>query len=80
PPQRSDPALPSGVEPLSKHVVGPPELQRRLAQIGLCKATDAVGLQKQLKTGQRLVSVEGDLWRWDGYVAAAHAAASAAAN
>ncbi|RTL72687.1 MAG: chromosome segregation protein SMC [Hyphomicrobiales bacterium] len=80
PPQRSDPSLPSGVEPLSKHVVGPPELQRRLAQIGLCKAADAAALQKQLKTGQRLVSVEGDLWRWDGYVAAAHAAASAAAN
>ncbi|MDX2204861.1 MAG: AAA family ATPase [Hyphomicrobiaceae bacterium] len=80
PAQRSDPALPSGVEPLAKHVTGPPELQRRIAQIGLCKASDASALQKQLKTGQRLVTVEGDLWRWDGYVAAAHAAASAAAN
>jgi chromosome segregation protein len=32
----------------------------------------------QLKTGQRLVSVEGDVWRWDGFVAAAHAPTGAA--
>jgi chromosome segregation protein len=32
----------------------------------------------QLKTGQRLVSREGDLWRWDGFVAAAHAPTGAA--
>ncbi len=80
PPQPLDPVLPQGVETLSKHVAGPPELQRRLAQIGICSRAEAAALQKQLKTGQRLVSIEGDLWRWDGYVAAAHAAASAAAN
>ncbi len=80
PPQPLDPVLPAGVEPLSKHVAGPPELARGLQQIGICRAADAPALQKQLKTGQRLVSVEGDLWRWDGYVAAAHAAASAAAT
>ena len=32
----------------------------------------------QLKTGQRLVSLEGDVWRWDGFVAAAHAPTGAA--
>ena len=32
----------------------------------------------QLKTGQRLVSPEGDVWRWDGFVAAAHAPTGAA--
>ena len=31
-----------------------------------------------LKPGQRLVSREGDLWRWDGFVAAAHAPTGAA--
>jgi chromosome segregation protein len=30
-------------------------------------------LAQELKPGQRLVSVEGDLWRWDGFVAAAEA-------
>jgi chromosome segregation protein len=30
-----DPALPSGAEPLAAHVVAPPELARRLAQIGV---------------------------------------------
>ncbi len=31
-----------------------------------------------LKPGQRLVSREGDLWRWDGFAAAAHAPTGAA--
>ena len=35
-------------------------------------------LVSQLKTGQRLVSPEGDVWRWDGFVAAAHAPSGAA--
>ncbi len=36
-------------------------------------------LQPLLKPGQRLVSVEGDLWRWDGFRAWAEDAPSAAA-
>src|SRR4029450_11296468 len=35
-------------------------------------------LVSQLKTGQRLVSLEGDVWRWDGFVAGAHAPTGAA--
>jgi chromosome segregation protein len=35
-------------------------------------------LSATLKVGQRLVSREGDLWRWDGFVAAAHAPTGAA--
>jgi chromosome segregation protein len=31
-----------------------------------------------LKPGQRLVSAEGDLWRWDGFAVAAHAPTGAA--
>ena len=75
----ADPALPAGVEPVMAHVAGPPELARRLKQIGLVRNQDGANLQRLLKAGQRLVSIEGDLWRWDGYVAAAHAGASAAA-
>ena len=35
-------------------------------------------LQKHLKPGQRLVSREGDLWRWDGLVIRAGAPTPAA--
>ena len=41
-------------------------------------ATPVSVLPRALKTGQRLVSREGDLWRWDGFVAAAHAPTGAA--
>ncbi len=73
-----DGALPTGVAPLSAHVAGPAVLARRLAQTGLVSRTDGGRLQPQLKPGQRLVSREGDLWRWDGYVAAVDAPTAAA--
>jgi chromosome segregation protein len=73
-----DPALPEGVEPLAAHVQAPPELARRLAQIGVVAKERGADLIAQLKTGQRLVSLEGDVWRWDGFVAAAHAPTGAA--
>lgn len=73
-----DPALPEGVEALAAHVHAPIELKRRLAQIGVVARDRGNGLMSQLKTGQRLVSLEGDVWRWDGFVAAAHAPTGAA--
>jgi chromosome segregation protein len=73
-----DPALPEGVEALVFHVKAPTELARRLAQIGVVRRENGARLASQLKTGQRLVSREGDLWRWDGFVAAAHAPTGAA--
>src|SRR5262245_14932421 len=73
-----DPGLPKGVEPLAAHVIGPPELGRRLKQIGVVATPDGARLQRFLKRGQRLVSVEGDLWRWDGFVASAQGAIAAA--
>ncbi len=73
-----DPSLPAGVKPLSAHVEAPPELARRLAQIGVVSRERGAQLALQLKTGQRLVSPEGDLWRWDGFIAAAHAPTGAA--
>jgi chromosome segregation protein len=74
----ADPALPQDVEPLADHVQAPIELKRRLAQIGIVARDRGAQLVSQLKTGQRLVSREGDVWRWDGFVAAAHAPTGAA--
>lgn len=73
-----DPALPTGVRPLSEVVRAPAQLARRLAQIGLVEAEDGLRLQKELAVGQRLVSREGALWRWDGLTASADAPTAAA--
>ncbi len=74
----SDPTLPEGAEALSHFVQAPPELARRLAQIGVVERGDGARLAAILKPGQRLVSREGDFWRWDGFAAAAHAPTGAA--
>ncbi|MFC5066696.1 chromosome segregation SMC family protein [Flaviflagellibacter deserti] len=74
----TDPALPDGATPLSSVVDVPPALARRLAQIGIVARADARRLQSRLSPGQRLVSVEGDLWRWDGFVATAESETPAA--
>ena len=74
----SDPPLPAGVEPLAGHVKAPPALARKLAQIGVVAPDDGPALAAQLAPGQRLVSREGDLWRWDGFTAAADAPSIAA--
>jgi chromosome segregation protein len=74
----SDPALPSGAEPLARFVTAPPELARRLTQIGVVERGDGPRLAALLKPGQRLVSPEGDFWRWDGFATAAHAPTGAA--
>ena len=72
-------ALPAGVAGLASHVGAPAVLDRRLAQTGLVAAPDGARLQGLLLPGQRLVSLEGDLWRWDGFRAGAEDAPSAAA-
>ncbi len=77
-PDPADPALPIEAEPLARHVEAPPELARRLAQIGVVERSDGPRLAPSLKSGQRLVSREGDLWRWDGFAAAANAPTAAA--
>ena len=74
----ADPILPAGAQPLSGFVRAPAELARRLAQIGVVERGDGPGLTALLKPGQRLVTREGDYWRWDGFAAAAHAPTGAA--
>ena len=71
--------LPEGATPLSAHVSAPAVLGRRLQHVGVVAQSDGGRLQDALKPGQRLVSKEGDLWRWDGFRAGADDAPSAAA-
>ncbi len=75
----ADQSLPEGAEPLARAVHAPGLLGRRIAQVGMVAREQGAGLQARLKPGQRLVSREGDLWRWDGYRAGAEDAPSAAA-
>jgi chromosome segregation protein len=74
----TDGGLPKPIEPMAAHVVAPPELARRLKQVGVVPRSEGPRLQRLLKPGQRLVSLEGDLWRWDGFVASAEGALAAA--
>lgn len=77
-PDAGDPPLPPGVRSLGEMVEAPPALRRRLAQIGVVLRSEGENLRKLLKPGQRLVSKEGDLWRWDGFTQAAEAPTPAA--
>ncbi len=71
--------LPNGVTGLNSYVTVPDVLARRISQVGLVASEDGSRLQAELKPGQRLVSIEGDLWRWDGFRTGAEDAPSAAA-
>jgi hypothetical protein len=72
--------LPGGAEPLASVVNAPDALARRISQIGLVVAADGPRLQAELLPGQRLVSREGDLWRWDGFAVGAADAVSGTAR
>jgi chromosome segregation protein len=71
--------LPAGAAPLAEAVNAPGALARRLSQIGVV-ADEEVGnrLSSQLSQGQRLVSRDGAVWRWDGFTALGEAGDSAA--
>jgi chromosome segregation protein len=68
-----DPSLPRECEPLADHVRAPAALARRLAQIGVVDADPGLSLA----VGQRLVTRDGRLRRWDGFVATGLGAAAA---
>ncbi|SCA57384.1 Chromosome partition protein Smc [Candidatus Terasakiella magnetica] len=71
--------LPSGMAFLSEFAKGPSELKRRLAQIGVVDtANEAHALQASLQQGQRIVSKEGGMWRWDGFISLPGAPSAAA--
>jgi len=71
-------SLPIGATPLINVVSAPDEISLRLSQIGIIDKNLGEKLQSELKPGQRLVSKEGDLWRWDGFTAHADAPLPAA--
>jgi chromosome segregation protein len=73
-----DPPLPGGAMSLANHVTAPPALARALAQIGIVARDEGGLLRDRLAPGQRLVSREGDIWRWDGFTSAAEAPSAAA--
>ena len=70
--------LPEGAAPLADAVRAPEALATRLAQVGVVAEADGARLQAALRIGQRLVSREGSLWRWDGFTVAAEAPTAAA--
>jgi chromosome segregation protein len=69
------PALPADVEPLGSHVE-PAGADRRLARCRRRRGRRPAAARAE--DGQRLVSVEGHLWRWDGFIAAAQVSTAAA--
>ena len=69
PPLENMSSWPDSVRPLIELVEVPDALRRRLALVGVVEDhQQARQLQKQLTPGQCLVSSEGCLWRWDGYM------------
>ena len=63
--------LPSNTIPIKKYITGPKEIDLLINHVGLVERENGANLQKQLYPGQILVSIEGDLWRWDGYTSRA---------
>ncbi len=59
-----DPDLPSGTKPLADFVKAPAALARRLAQVAVADSDDG----QPLAVGQRLVTTDGVMRRWDGFV------------
>ncbi|WFU48367.1 chromosome segregation SMC family protein [Sinorhizobium terangae] len=75
----ADPPLPAGAVPLDGYVRAPDALKRALGQIGIIESeAEAERLLPLLKTGQRLVTKEGAVWRWDGHVTGSEAPSAAA--
>ncbi len=72
------PTWPQGVEPLLLLVRAPKALAARLTYVGLVDRAQGDRLAEGLPAGARLVSREGDLWRWDGFVSRAEAPRPAA--
>ncbi len=70
--------LPFEATPLAQFARAPAQLHRRLAAIGLVDRADLQRLKPSLRPGQRLVTKEGDLVRWDGFVSRADAKTAAA--
>jgi len=71
--EAGDPPLAAGLERLLDHVDAPAALHRRLAQVGVAGEDSG----QPLAVGQRLVTRDGVMRRWDGFVSVGGGAAAA---
>jgi len=62
------PPLPAIVDCLANHITGPKALDKALRFVGIIEEKDGASLQQELQPGQKLISLSGGLWRWDGFV------------
>ncbi len=70
---------PAGIEPLAPHVTAPAALGARLEHIGIAAdPVAAAAAQPALRPGARLVTRDGGMWRWDGFVQAPGSPSAAA--
>jgi chromosome segregation protein len=69
----ADPPLAAGLRPLSDFARAPEELARRLRQIGVADRDEG----QPLAVGQRLVTRDGRVRRWDGFISEGAGAAAA---
>ena len=61
--------FPDGITKFSNLIQAPENLKKKLDFVGLIKEKSSVlNLQETLLPGQILVSLDGEIWRWDGYV------------
>ena len=72
-PDAGDPPLAPGLDCLADQVEAPVELLRRLRQVGVADKDSG----QPLAVGQRLVTRDGRMRRWDGFVAEGAGAAAA---
>ena len=58
-----------GIKKFSNLIKAPENLKKKLDFVGLIEdKSNVLNLQTNLLPGQILVSLEGEVWRWDGYV------------
>jgi chromosome segregation protein len=62
--RKDDPPLPAGTTSLADYVQAPTALARRLAQVAVAETDDG----QPLAVGQRLVTLDGVMRRWDGFM------------
>ena len=61
--------FPEGIQKFSNLIKAPENLKKKLDFVGLIEDKSNIQhLQENLLPGQILVSLEGEIWRWDGYV------------
>jgi len=61
--------FPENITKFSKLIKAPENLKKKLDFVGLIEEKfDVLKIQDELKPGQIIVSISGEIWRWDGYI------------